>query len=90
MSQSLNEDSKTKLSKWGNSNATRIPRNLVEQLGWKENENLSISIENQALILKPLSNRPTDIHELVADWKDDGKRDAEMDWGESRGNEPKW
>lgn len=90
MVQTLNEDGKTKLSKWGNLNATRIPRNLIEQLGWKENENLSINIENNSLVLKPVSNRPANIHELFAGWKDDSKRDTETDWGESKGNELKW
>lgn len=90
MAKTLSEDGKTKLSKWGNSNATRIPRNLVEQLGWKDNEDLSINIENNSLVLKPISDCPSNIHELFAGWEDDGKRDTEIDWGESKGNELKW
>lgn len=90
MSKLIKEDGETKLSKWGKSNATRIPSNLVKELGWKDNENLSIKIENNSLVLKPTSNRPTNIHELFAGWKDDGKRDTELDWGESKGNELKW
>ncbi|PRO86742.1 PbsX family transcriptional regulator [Lactiplantibacillus pentosus] len=30
------------------------------------------------------------MHELFKDWKDDGERDHELDWGKSEGNELQW
>ena len=86
----IKDDGQTKLSKWGNSSATRIPAKMIEELGWKDNENLAIKIEHNTLVLKPISKRPTDIHELFAGWQDDGKKDTEMDWGRSQGHEVKW
>ncbi|BDR57693.1 hypothetical protein XA3_01340 [Xylocopilactobacillus apicola] len=34
--------------------------------------------------------RASNIHELFADWQDDGYREHEIDWGKSQGNELSW
>ncbi len=36
------------------------------------------------------TKEPTDIHELFSGWKDDGKRNHEIDWGNAQGNELPW
>ncbi|GAX07109.1 PbsX family transcriptional regulator [Secundilactobacillus pentosiphilus] len=77
----------TKITQWGNSKAVRIPDNVVEQLNLKNDDELSVTIENGAIVLTPLAKKPTNIHELFDGWIDDGVRDAEVDWGAPMGNE---
>ncbi|WP_269149338.1 hypothetical protein [Lactobacillus acetotolerans] len=38
----------------------------------------------------PQKKQPTNIHELFTNWKDDGKRDHELNWGKSKRNELPW
>lgn len=78
------------LAKWGNSKAARIPSKIVKQSNLTDNQELEITIQNDAIVLTPIHKHPTDIHELFADWQDDGQRDQELDWGESTGSELPW
>lgn len=80
----------THLSKWGNSQAARIPKKIIEKLGLKNDQTLDVTVKNDSIILTPVRKQPKNIHELFADWKDDGIRDHELDWGESQGKEMPW
>lgn len=80
----------TKITQWGNSKAARIPSSVIKQLNLENDDKLSITIENGAIVLTPLAKKPTNIHELFDGWVDDGVRDTEVDWGEPKGNEFKW
>lgn len=81
---------KTHLSNWGNSRAVRIPSNIIKQLKLDDNQDMTITIKNESIVLTPIKKRPTNIHELFKDWQDDGKRDNELDWGKPEGNELQW
>lgn len=37
-----------------------------------------------------LDNKPKNIHDLFANWQDDGIRDHELDWGQPQGKELSW
>ncbi|MDF3266404.1 AbrB/MazE/SpoVT family DNA-binding domain-containing protein, partial [Lactiplantibacillus plantarum] len=76
--------------KWGNSKAARIPSQIIKQLKLDDNQDMTITIENGSIVLTPIKKTPTNIHELFKDWQDDGKRDHELDWGKSEGNELQW
>ncbi|WP_281165471.1 AbrB/MazE/SpoVT family DNA-binding domain-containing protein [Liquorilactobacillus sicerae] len=80
----------TRLAKWGNSKAARIPSRIIKQLKLDDNQDMTITIENGSIVLTPIRKKPTNIHELFKDWQDDGKRDHELDWGKSEGNELQW
>ena len=80
----------TCLAKWGNSKAARIPSQIIKQLKLDDNQDMTITIENGSIVLTPIKKNPTTIHELFKDWQDDGKRDHELDWGKSEGNELQW
>ena len=41
-------------------------------------------------MLTPEVKQPNNIHKLFANWKDDGIRHKEIDWGEAKGGELKW
>lgn len=51
MSKPFQNNAQTKLSKLENSHVIRIPAEMIAQLGWENNEPISITIENKALVL---------------------------------------
>ncbi|WEV39967.1 AbrB/MazE/SpoVT family DNA-binding domain-containing protein [Lactobacillus sp. ESL0684] len=81
---------KTRIAQWGNSKATRIPNNIVKQLHLKENQSLTITLKDNSIVLTPEEKQPKNIHELFANWQDDGQRAEELDWGTSSGHELEW
>lgn len=80
----------TRITQLGNSKVTRIPNYIVKQLGLEDNQALSVTIQNNSIILIPIKKQPTSIHDLFAGWQDDGQRDHELDWGKEEGNELPW
>jgi antitoxin MazE len=74
----------TKIQKWGNSLAVRIPKAYVDQLGLGSNSPVKISVEGERLIIESV-RRPT-LDELLAEVTPDNTHD-ETDWGGPVGNE---
>ena len=83
-------EEKIHLAKWGNSNAARIPSKVVKQLNLTENQELTLTVQNDSIVLTPVERKPTNIHELFADWQDDGQREKELNWGKPTGSELPW
>lgn len=81
---------RTKLAKWGNSKATRIPSEIIKRLNLADNQSMTIETKDNSIVITPDEKEPTNIHELFKNWKDDGVRDHELDWGKSEGNELPW
>ncbi len=44
---------KTKAQKWGNSLAVRIPRNVVQEIGLKPQDTLTIEVQKGRIVLVP-------------------------------------
>ena len=80
----------TTLSQWGNSKATRIPASVLKLLNIDVNQKFSVSVQGQSIVLTPEKTQATSIHELFADWEDDGLRQHELDWGTAEGEELPW
>ncbi len=40
-----------RITKWGNSQGIRLPQEIIKQLGWQEGVKLTLSLENERLIL---------------------------------------
>jgi antitoxin MazE len=74
----------TKIQKWGNSLAVRIPKAYAEQMGLYSNSPVRISLEGERLVIE--SVRRTTLADLLADVTPDNIHD-ETDWGEPVGNE---
>ena len=75
----------TQIKKWGNSNAVRIPKELLDTLGLKENDKIEIRIENGKLIIEPIYKHRS-LEERIAEY--DGEYNyGEWDTGRSKGNE---
>lgn len=76
---------KAQLVKWGNSQAVRIPKTVLEQANLREGEELEIRVENGHIWLKPLRLQPT-LEALVEKIIPENRHD-EQDWGKPVGSE---
>jgi len=75
----------TQIKKWGNSNAVRIPKELLDTLGLKENDKIEIRIENSKLIIEPIYKHRS-LKERIAEYDGEYKY-GEWDTGIPKGNE---
>lgn len=75
----------TRISKWGNSLAVRLPKPFMEQLGLVEGSEVDISLEQGRLILSA-ANREYQLQDLV-DGITTENLHRESDWGRPKGHE---
>lgn len=75
----------TKVARWGNSLAVRIPGALARDLALLEGAEVTVSIDGGRLVLQPQRGRPT-LDSLVEAISDDNLH-AEIDWGTVSGIE---
>ena len=73
------------LEKWGDSQGIILPKFMLDELGWNEGDELSISKDRDRIIIEKHNKRKS-IVELFDGYKDDYKPE-EIDWGETRENE---
>ena len=75
------------IQKWGNSYGIKIPKHMLEELKWSENETVSISIADGRIIIESsTSPQRKNIKALFEGFK--GKYEPEeLDWGELSGRE---
>lgn len=57
---------KTRVQKWGNSLAVRIPKSFAEGLDLKNNGPVEMSLEEGAIIIKPDKDRMWNLDALLA------------------------
>lgn len=76
---------KTKLSKWGNSLAVRIPSALATQASLLPGSSFEVEYANGTLLLKPLAEEPG-LDELLERITPENRHD-EIDWGMPLGKE---
>lgn len=58
--------SQTKVQKWGNSLAVRIPRPFATQMGLEQNSVVNVSIVNGMLLLEPVEPQKYTLAQLLA------------------------
>ena len=76
---------KTTIQKWGNSQGIRIPKNLLDAVQWRENEQLVLSAEKNKIIIEKVEQRKN-IMELFENF--DGEyTPVDVDWGQPEGKE---
>lgn len=74
-----------KLQKWGNSQAIRIPKFIIDTVNLSEGDSFSIEIVDNGFICKK-EEQKVSLKSLLKDWK--GKyTPTEIDWGEPVGKE---
>ncbi|MGA7291871.1 MAG: AbrB/MazE/SpoVT family DNA-binding domain-containing protein [Terriglobales bacterium] len=77
--------SKAQLVKWGNSQAVRIPKSVLQQVNLREGDELEIRAEDGHILLEPARRRPT-LASLVAKITPENRHD-EQNWGKPIGKE---
>ena len=71
----------TKITKWGNSLAIRLPSNYLKQTKFKENESIELILQDDSIIIKPLTKNKISIDELIANMTEVDILDQYEDWG---------
>jgi antitoxin MazE len=77
----------TKVQKWGNSLAVRIPDDVVEEAGFVQGKEVTVKNVRNTVVISPMTakRRPT-LDELVARIKPHQLHKA-VDWGKPMGRE---
>jgi antitoxin MazE len=76
----------TTIQKWGNSQAIRLPKGILEIAALHENDKVEINVENECIVIKRAKKRHKTIEERIVGFSDDYKG-TEWDTGKSQGNE---
>mgnify|MGYP000986604184 FL=1 len=76
----------TKVQKWGNSIALRIPRAFADEMQIAADSAVEISIEEGRLVISPVERTVYALEELVGRITPDNLHD-EIDWGAPVGKE---
>ena len=74
----------TRIQKWGNSLALRIPKAYAQQLGLRSDSAVKILIEGERLVIEPVTRETLD--DLLAQVTPENLH-RETDWGVSVGKE---
>ena len=76
----------TKITKWGNSLALRIPKSFALNANLKQNEVVDLSIEKEKIIITPIYEKEYSLKELL-DKVTESNLHGEFDTGEPVGKE---
>jgi antitoxin MazE len=77
---------KLQLSRWGNSLAVRLPKNILDAIKIKENDFLDLQVENGNSIVITPAVKKYNLAELLAGITPENSH-SEMDWGNPTGGE---
>jgi antitoxin MazE len=77
---------KTRVQKWGNSLALRIPKSFAADAGLQEDSPVELTLAEGALIVKPTAAEPISLDELLRSVTDENIH-SEWDTGRPVGNE---
>lgn len=76
----------SQVSRWGNSLAIRLPRNILKDAGVEEGDRVSLDLAKDGAIVLRSTRRKYTLDELVAGITTKN-RHAEIDFGKPRGKE---
>ena len=76
---------RTQLVSWGNSQALRVPKAMLDQLHKREGDAVELALENGHLTVRPVHPKLT-LESLVAAITPENRHKA-VDWGKPVGNE---
>ena len=77
---------KTRIQKWGNSLALRIPKSFALETGLDQDALVDVTLVDGKLIVTPLQSSSFSLEQLLARITDEN-RHTEYDTGEAVGNE---
>ena len=79
----------TTIQKWGNSQAVRLPKAILESVSLEENDKVEITADSEVIIIKKASRRrraKKSLEERFADYTGEYECE-EYDWGKPIGRE---
>lgn len=76
----------TRVQKWGNSLALRIPKFLADEAGLKENSSVQLIVRDKQLVIVPAAKKPLNLDALLAQVTDENIH-TEVDTGPIVGGE---
>ncbi len=74
------------IQKWGNSQGIRIPKILLDAINWNDNESVTLSIDDDKIIIEKAAESKQSIIELFDNFEGEYTPDN-IDWGQPEGNE---
>lgn len=74
------------IQKWGNSQAIRLPKGILEAADLHENDRVEINTDNDIIVIKRMSKKHKKLEERIAEYSED-YRPTEWDTGTTKGNE---
>jgi antitoxin MazE len=77
---------KTKIQKWGNSLAVRLPKSVVQQKSLTEGEGVLVTVKDGIIVIEQLKKPKYTLDELVSQITPENRHD-EIDWGRPVGKE---
>jgi len=77
---------KTRIQKWGNSLALRIPKSFAEEAGLEQDSSVEMSLKDGRLVIAPDAKSRLTLRRLLAQVTRDN-RHSEVDTGPAVGNE---
>lgn len=75
----------TTIQKWGNSQAVRIPKRILEMVRLRENDKVEIKVQDGNLVIVPVKKHRT-LQERIAEYSGE-YRCCEWDTGKPEGEE---
>ena len=76
----------TKIQKWGNSLALRIPKAFADEISIEQNASVEISVIEGKIVIAPIEEEEFTLDELLAGVTPENMH-GEIDTGEAVGNE---
>ena len=77
---------RTRVQKWGNSLALRIPKSFAEEVGLQRETSVDVSLANGKLVVAPVTEPGMSLKQLLAKVTKDNIH-KEFDTGQAEGNE---
>jgi antitoxin MazE len=77
---------RTKIKRWGNSLAVRIPKLLADKAGLRVNSSVEISVFEGQIVIVPTAKKAYTLAELLANFSEDQRHEV-VDLGDAQGNE---
>lgn len=77
---------RSKVQRWGNSLAVRIPKPFANDVGLREDSPVEISVVDGGLVILPSAARPFSLREMLAEVTDENIH-TEVSTGPALGNE---
>jgi antitoxin MazE len=77
---------KTRVQKWGNSLALRIPKSFADEVGIRKESSVEVSLTDGKLVITPVTKPKLTLEQLLAKVTEDNLH-HEIDTGPATGNE---